>query len=118
MASFYDLNVYRKSYSAALDIYRITKEYLPKEEMFGLSSQIRRAATSIPLNIAEGYGKNNGSAELQRYLSITQGSCAEMEVLIHFIKDLGYITDIQYTNLIEKYNEIGKMLQGLRRSVT
>ena len=90
---------------------------MPREEQYGLTSQIKRASTSIPLNIAEGYGKWVSGKELIRFLLMARGSCCEMEVLLNFIKDFGYITENEYTGYEARYIEIGKMLTGLIKSV-
>jgi four helix bundle protein len=113
ISSYKDLNVYQKSYKLLLEIYEKTKE-LPKEEMYGITSQIRRAAMSIPLNIAEGYGKHTSESEFKRYLSIAIGSVNEVEVLINLMKDLGYLTQEKHEQYIESYIEVRKMLYGLR----
>ena len=110
--SYEDIEAYRKSYNSALKVYEVTKGF-PKEEMYGISSQVKRAALSIPLNIAEGYGKRESAAEFKRYLAMSKGSCNEVQVLIRFTKDLGYIDDKNHDALIEAYDEIGKMLSGL-----
>ena len=75
--SYKDLNVYKRSYSLALKVYGIAK-ILPKDEQYGLSSQLRRAATSIPLNIAEGYGRKSSEAEFKQFLRNSLGSCNEV----------------------------------------
>ena len=117
MKTYEKLKVYEKSYELARDMYVITKK-LPNEEKYGLISQIRRAATSIPLNIAEGYGKMSGSRETARFLQMARGSCAEMEVLVNFIKDFGYITEEEHIGIYQRYDEVGKMLTGLIKTIT
>ena len=117
MSSYRDLKVYQMSYDAAKTVYKDVSPKLPKDEQYGLVSQLKRAATSIPLNIAEGYGKNAGGKELVRFLVMARGSCAEMSVLIDFIKDFDFINENQYGYLTKVYDEIGKMLTGLIQSV-
>ncbi len=112
MGSYRDLKVYEKSYEAAKGIYELTR-VLPREEQYGLTDQMRRAATSIPLTIAEGYGKGESDKELLRFLRITRGSSCEVEVLLRFVKDFGYITEEAYREQIERYEEIGRMISGL-----
>ena len=107
-----ELKVYEKSYKSALAIYKVSKEF-PKEELYGLTSQIRRAATSIPLNIAEGYAKRESQAEFKRYLMMALGSSDEMQVLIDFAKDLGYILEDVYTKAKAEYKETAKMLNRM-----
>ena len=107
------LDVYEKSYRLALEIYRETAEF-PKDEKFGLISQVKRAATSIPLNIAEGYGKRDSINEFKRFLSMAIGSTDEMKVLLDFCYDLGFLTKDNYLVYTDKYQEIGRMLNGLK----
>ena len=92
-------------------------ERFPKEEIYGLTSQIRRAATSIPLNIAEGYAKRESQAEFKRYLTMALGSSDEMQVLLSFAKDLGYINLETYKKSREIYKEIAKMLSKMIKSI-
>ena len=117
MNSYKDLKVYRLSYELAKEMYCETNGF-PKDEMFGIISQIKRAATSIPLNIAEGYGKGSGGKELLRFLAMARGSCAEMEVLIDFCKDFGYLSEEAHRRYSQGYAEVGKMLTGLMRTIT
>ena len=109
-----DLTVYQKSYQAALDVYRIAKQF-PREEIYGLMSQIKRAATSIPLNIAEGYGKRQSVNEFKRFLMMAVGSSDEVRVLLDFSRDLGYIAPEAHEALYATYEEIGKMLSVLHK---
>ena len=111
-----DLKVYEKSYKSALSIYRMTESF-PKEEIYGLTSQIRRAATSIPLNIAEGYAKRESQAEFKRYLLMALGSSDEMQVLLNFAKDLGYINLETHEKSRAIYKEIEKMMNALANSI-
>ena len=113
--SYEDLDVYHKSYNSALRVHVMTKGF-PKEEMFGISGQIKRAALSIPLNIAEGYGKRASAAEFKRFLAMSKGSCNEVLVLLQFSKDLGYIDENSCNALKAVYDEIGRMLYGLMTS--
>ena len=110
--SYEDFEVYKRSYAMALKMYQISKS-LPEDEKFGMISQIRRASLSIPLNIAEGYGKKSSASEFKRYLTMSLGSCNEMAVLIEFCKDLCYIEISAYKPLKTAYEEIGKMLHVL-----
>ncbi len=113
--SFRDLKVYERSYKAAISVYRMTS-VLPKEELYGLTSQIKRAATSIPLNIAEGYGKKESGNEFKRFLLMAIGSCDEMRVLVDMCKDLGFISEEVHEKYEQEYDEIGRMLTTLRRN--
>lgn len=89
LKNFKELNVWQKSYDLCLMIYRITKEY-PKEEQYGLVSQLRRVAVSVPSNIAEGYGRKTTSDYL-RFLYIAYGSVCELETQIMISGDLDFI---------------------------
>ena len=116
MSSYKDLKVYERSYELAKEMYKLMVK-LPREEMFGMISQIKRAATSIPLNIAEGYGKGASGKELVRFLMMARGSCSEMEVLISFCGDFGYFEEIQVREYSLRYQEIGKMLTALIKTI-
>ena len=111
-----DVKVYERSYKAALAVYRVSKRF-PKEETYGLTSQIRRAATGIPLNIAEGYAKKESQQEFKRFIMMALGSSEEVQVLLRFAKDLGYIDEDIYKRSQTEYREISKMLNGLKRSI-
>ena len=110
--NYEDLEVYRKSYAQALRTYEAVK-LLPKEETYGLTNQMKRAALSIPLNIAEGYGKRESAAEFKRFLAMAKGSCDEMKVIADFCKDLGFMTCEKHKELKASYDEIGRMLHGM-----
>ena len=110
------LKVYERSYKAGLAIYRLTKDY-PEEERYGMTSQLRRASTSIPLNIAEGYAKRESQEEFKRFLMMALGSANEIQVLLEYGKDLGYISAEQYCKASKEYDEIGKMLSKLVKAV-
>ena len=117
MASYKELSVYRKSYELVLQIYKLTQG-LPKDEQYGLQSQMRRAAVSIPLNIAEGFGKKGGDKETKRFLSMARGSSCEMDVLLNLATDLEYIQATDSQRLVLAYEEVGKMLTGLMQKLT
>lgn len=85
---FEDLIVWRKAHQFVLAVYRLTKEF-PKSEMYGLTSQFRRAAVSVPANIAEGFRKR-GNADKMRFLNIAQGSLEESRYYLILVRDLGY----------------------------
>ena len=117
MSGYKELKVYKKSYKAAKAIYEMTVGF-PNEERYGITNQLRRAALSIPLNIAEGYAKRESQEEFKRFLLMAIGSANEMSVLIDFSRDLGYITESQYEKASKEYEEIGKMLNGFIQSVS
>ena len=114
MSGYKSLDVYGKSYKAAIAVYEMTRRF-PKEEQYAMTDQIRRAAMSIPLNIAEGYGKKSSQQEFKRFLRMAAGSSNEVQVLLDFAKDLGYIAQEQYERAKETYEEIGRMLAGMLR---
>ena len=109
---FKDIQVYQESYELALSVYKISREY-PPEERYGLTGQIQRAGTSIPLNIAEGYGKQDTAAEFKRYLRMALGSANEMMVLLDLSRDLGYVSKESATNLYERYSVLAKRINRL-----
>lgn len=106
LKSYRELIVWQKAYLLVLEIYRITKEY-PKSETFGLAQQMRRAAVSIPSNIAEGYGRKH-KTDYHRFLSIAYGSLSELETQYLLSIDLGYITQNEIIETLLK--EVGGML--------
>ena len=112
---FESMIVYKKSYELALSLYKFT-DILPEDEKYGIISQLKRASLSIPLNIAEGYGKQGSKAELNRFLSMAKGSCGEITVLLSFLKDLGHLEEKHLLIYKEKYIEVEKMLYGLINS--
>ena len=116
MSSFKDLQVYQKAYKLALRVHQLSM-LLPKEIQFDLADQIRRAARSIPTNIAEGYGKKSSLKDFQRFLNIALGSKDEMLVHVEFLRDLKYIDPFLFAELSASYEEIGKMLFGLIKSL-
>ena len=105
---FRKLKVWEKSHYLTLAIYRVTQNF-PKEEIYGLTSQMRRSAASIPANIAEGCGKGS-DAELARYLQIAMGSASELEYHLYLAKDLNYMHQQDYENLNLRVIEVKKML--------
>lgn len=100
MKHFKDLQVWQAAYALAREVYVVTKGF-PKEETFGLTSQIRRAATSVPANIAEGFGRFS-DVELRRFCQIACGSLYELETHLMLAYDLGYLNDTMRENLTEK----------------
>ncbi len=108
--SYEDLNVYQIGYRLALQIHQLTQSF-PEYEKFEMGRQLRKAALSIPLNIAEGYGRQTAKAEFKHFVRNALGSSNEVIVLLKMAKDLGYIQDEE---LIGKYDELGKQLYQLR----
>lgn len=108
MKDFKSLKAWGKAHELTLRIYNATKSF-PKDELFGLTSQLRRAGASIPANIAEGCGRN-GDAELARFLSIAAGSASEVEYHLLLAHDLNYLSHAEYEQLNEEINELKRML--------
>jgi len=115
MANFKELLVWQRSIDFVTEIYR-TKEAFPKDEIYGLISQIRRAAVSIPSNIAEGNSRRSKPDYLQ-FLKIARGSCAEVETQLIISKNIGFLNEDDYLKLNQQIIEISKMLNGLINSL-
>ncbi len=116
MQDFRKLLVWQKSHAMALSIYRVTTPF-PEQERYGLTSQMRRAAFSIPSNIAEGCGRA-GRTELKQYLHISLGSASELDYFLLLARDLQFLTPRQHDALEARINEIKLMLAGLIRKVS
>src|ERR1700754_2003936 len=111
MRSHHNLDVWKKALDFVIDIYKAT-DGLPKEEKFGLTSQLRRAAVSIPANIAEGAGRKSDK-ELLYFLSNAQGSASEVETELIIAYRLGYLPKAVLENLLNTLDEIGRLISGL-----
>ncbi len=109
---YHRLDVYKKSYQLALEIHKKSLVF-PKIEQYELSSQLRRSSKSIPVNIAEGMGKQESRGDVKKYLMVALGSCDETRVWLEFAKDLGYLPEGEYERFSERYQEIGRMLRGV-----
>jgi four helix bundle protein len=115
LGSYENLKVWQKSHEFVLSIYKSTKDF-PKEEKYGLVSQLRRAAASIPTNIAEGKGSYYNK-KLIRFLDVARGSAHEVEYLLLLCKDLGYFTDAKYNSLSQDCNYILRMLTNFIKNL-
>jgi four helix bundle protein len=115
MRNYHDINVWKKAHELTLVIYKVTEGF-PKNEQFSLTSQIRRACYSIPMNTAEGCGKSS-DAEFARFLDMSAGSASELDYQLLLAKDLGYIEEATYQSLAESLNHIRRMLTSLIKSV-
>ena len=111
MRDFHQLSVWQKSHQFTLDVYTLTCAY-PKDELFGLTSQIRRSSSSIATNIAEGCGRGS-DADFGRFLQMAMGSASESEYQILLSFDLNYIDENQYKQMNAKVTEIKRMLSSL-----
>ncbi len=115
MQRFTDIRVWQRSYALTLDVYRATASF-PTAERFGLTSQLRRAAASVPTNIAEGSKRRKGQ-DYARFLNISEGSLAETENLLMLSRDLGFIARDKAHGLLIEIAEISRMLSALRVKV-
>ena len=113
MQDFKKLQVWQKSHDLTLRMYELTSRF-PREEMYGLTNQIRRACASIPTNIAEGCGRGS-SADFARFLHIAMGSANETEYLILLARDLKYLDTDLFVGLMDTIIEVRKMLTSLLR---
>ncbi len=116
MKTHKDLDVWKNSIELVTEVYRVTKLF-PKEELYGLSNQIRRAAISIPSNIAEGAARNH-EKEFIQFLYVALASGAEVETQLIISKNLNYIDSSQFKELSNRLNSIQKMIQGLIKSIS
>jgi four helix bundle protein len=113
--SYRDLRVWNEAMELAADCYRLTRAF-PREEVFGITAQIRRAAASVPANIAEGYGRDNAGNYVQ-FLRIAQGSLKELETHLILASHVGVTKVPEVEPHLAKADAIGKMLRSLIRSV-
>ena len=111
MKNFRDLVVWDKAHQLVLDVYRATATF-PTDERFGLVSQLRRSAASIPANIAEGCGRH-GNGDFHRFLQVAMGSASETEYHLLLARDLQYLPSGKYDHLREQICEVKRMLAGL-----
>ena len=112
---FRDLLVWQKSMVLVKQVYAMTRQF-PTDERFGLTSQMRRAAVSIPSNIAEGQARHS-TGEFIQFISHAEGSVAELETQLEIAADLGYCTPSQKTAVLALAEEVRKMLNALRRKL-
>ena len=110
-----DLRVWEKAHSMTIGVYKATKEF-PREELFGITSQMRRAASSIGANIAEGTGRRS-DGELTRYLHIARGSAAELEYHLLLARDLDLLSIAKFDLLRRQVDEVQRMLTSLIQQV-
>jgi four helix bundle protein len=115
LKNYKDLKVWQKSYQVCLEIYKITKDF-PKQETYGLTSQIRRAAVSVPSNIAEGYGRKT-TPDYLRSLYIAYGSNCELETQVLLSGDLEYMNPKKRMEIKEAIGEVERMLKALIKSL-
>ena len=108
MKAFRDLLIWQKAMNLVTNTYQITQKF-PKEELFGLTSQIRRSAISLPSNIAEGYGRDSNK-EFLRFIKIVIGSLFEFQTQIEIAKNINYLNENEFKNLYEETRELEAMI--------
>jgi len=108
MKDFKKLKVWEKSHHLALKVYGVTRKF-PREELYGLTSQMRRSSVSIPTNIAEGCGRNRDT-ELNRFFEIAMGSASELEYLVLLARDLNFLGKEECNTLMNEITEVKRML--------
>lgn len=110
-----DLIVWQKAMTMVEIVYNLTKN-LPKEELFALTNQIRRAAISVPSNVAEGFGRQS-KKEYQQFLSIANGSVCEIETQLFLCVKIGYLTEDSIQEALQLLSEIGKMIRSIKQKI-
>lgn len=115
VSTYKDLIAWQKAITLVTDVYKITKTF-PETEKFGLTSQLNRAIVSVPTNIAEGWGRESSKNYLQ-FLRISRGSLMEVETLLLISSNLDYTDKETFNTLSDKAEEVGKILQGLIKSI-
>jgi four helix bundle protein len=116
MRDFRKIQVWQKSHELTLQLYKVTSAF-PEEELYGLTSQIRRASASIPANIAEGCGRNT-QTELARFVHIASGSASELDYHLLLAHDLGFINQATYLELGNTISEIKRILYAFEKTVS
>ena len=116
MRDFRDLKVWAKAHQLVLDVYRTTRSF-PSEERYGLTRDMRRAAASVPTNVAEGCGRT-GDRELARFMSIAAGSASETEYQLLLARDLEYLDQESHRRLDGQVNEVKRMLNSFMQKLT
>ena len=115
MRDYRQFQVWQRSHQMTLSLYRATKVF-PTEELYGLTSQLRRASYSIPMNIAEGCGRST-DADFARFLDVAGGSASELDYQLLLSRDLGFLKDDAYSSFTSELTEIRRMLTRLIQSV-
>ena len=111
MNNYKKLEIWQEAMNLVCDVYKLTKKF-PKEEMYGLASQIRRCSVSVPSNVAEGAGRN-GNNEFINFLGIACGSCCELDTQLILAERFGYINSTDSANVLIRLDRIKKMIVGL-----
>jgi four helix bundle protein len=116
MRDFKELKVWQKAHHFVIDVYRQSRSF-PADERFGLTAHLRKSATSVPSNIAEGCGRE-GERELARFLSIAAGSASESEYQLLLARDLGYLEPDVHRHLDDQVNEVKRMLNAFIKTLS
>jgi four helix bundle protein len=115
VTSYNDLVVWQKAVAFVVEVYKLSRRF-PREETYGLTNQVRRAAVSVPSNIAEGQGRGVGQA-FSQHIRIAQGSLQEVETQLVIAAKLNYISEAELAELLEQSAEIGRLNRGLLKSL-
>jgi len=113
--SFRDLEVWQRAHRVVLDVYRLTNPF-PRSEQFGVVSQLRRAAFSIPANIAEGFGRRS-TKELLQFVAVANGSLEELRYFLLLSRDLRYLSPMEHEKMEGDLKAVAQMLEGLAKSL-
>jgi four helix bundle protein len=113
--NFHNLKIYQRAIAYSVEIYRLRRKF-PKDELYGMTGQIRRAAVSLAINIAEGSG-NSSEKEFKRFLEIAQRSKYEVRACLEIASKLGYCNDGEYARLSDEAREIAAMITGFSKSL-
>jgi four helix bundle protein len=113
---YQELIVWQKAMDLVMEVYGLTEGF-PEKERYGLTNQIRRAAVSIPSNIAEGQGRNT-TREFLRYLSVARGSLQELETQVMIAHRLHYLPECEMADILKQTSQVSRLLRGLSRSLT
>ncbi len=113
--SFRDLEVWQRAHRVVLDVYRLTNPF-PRSEQFGVVSQLRRAAFSIPANIAEGFGRRS-TKELLQFVAVANGSLEELRYFLLLSRDLRYLSPMEHAKMEGDLKAVAQMLEGLAKSL-
>jgi four helix bundle protein len=112
---FYDLDAWEKANKLALEIYKVTKRF-PRDELYGITSQLRRAASSITANIAEGFNRYHFNDKIRFYYN-ARGSISETQSFLFLSRDLAYLKSEDFNGILVKTKEVGMLINGLIRSI-
>lgn len=113
--NFYELDAWKKGHNLVIDVYKISKNF-PKEEMYGITSQIRRAASSVTANISEGFERYHFNDKTRFYYQ-ARGSIGEVQNFLLLVKDLGLVNEVLYNKLTGEINDVRKLINGLINSI-